>query len=1217
MVRFARLISLAFLAAALAWAQTGTGSIQGTVKDASGAVVPGAAVTATHLATSRAFETKTNEVGFYLFPSLQMGRYKLAVSFPGMEAWEGDMLLQSGQSVSVDPTLKVGATATQVTVAGEVTPLITTTNATLGSVLERTRLEQLPLNGRYITGLILRIVPGLEGRGAAPRVFGLRENSMEYLQDGAVLANRSEGDTSGRPPGIDSIEEMQVETNNSSAKVNRPATAIFVTKAGTNDLHGAAFWTARNNSFGIARRRQEYWTKAPFLIRNEFGASLGGPVYLPKLYSGKNRTFFFFAYEATRNSQATTISTTVPTLAMRQGDFSGLRDSTGRAITIYDPWTTDSKTWQRQPYPGNRIPIARQSPLAKYLYSITPVPTNNENPLIGTNYIGPFPTTRPDHTETARVDHRISDRDQLFGRFSHGRRLVGSSTGTAVANNVTNISYNIYYPSSGVLSWTHSFSPTLFSEFLANGSQEDYTFAIGEYGTFFADQLGLPNPFRAPGFPGIGSTGLGTTYSASSPRASRTRVMNFDLNLTKIHGRHTFHFGGRKRYERNNNLPDQQQVCGNHQFGSASTALYDPASGTQYGATPRTGHQTANQFLGLLETYSNQFVRGMYRLRLHEYALYFQDDFKVNSRLTLNLGVRWEFEPPITEADNFITGFNTKTHAVVNGMPIEEMYRKGAAIPAVVNTFTRIGMKFETPREAGLPDRLMYSNYWDFGPRAGFAYRFSSGPRSFVLRGGYAIYGFPLPTRTFEARMRVNPPINARFEYMLNASNQSPDGLPNYHLRSVPGIIAGVNSRDVIDLSRPNAVGRGSFATSVFDPHQPTTRAHEWNLTLEREIMHSTVARLGYVGTHGARLEQYYTFNTGPNSYIWYTTTGLPLPTGEFSGVATRPFDQTTFGSIESYQKTGWSNFNGVQFEVRRQYSRGYGFQVYYVMSNALAAGGRSWSEDFTQTTSVFLPGAVPADFQERNRFLSYRRDTGIPKHRAHWNWIVDLPFGRGKTLGNNAGGFLDRLIGGWQIAGFGSVRSNYWSLPTGNWGYLGKVEVYGKKYPIEDCRSGTCYQGWLWYNGYIPANRINSYDAAGRPNGVMGVPANYQPAHKPIFPTPANGGSPSDPNYPYYESNTTWVRLKDGTLQRTSLDTNLHPWRQQYLPGIRSWGLDASLFKAVRVNERFTVRVNADFFNVLNMPGLNQPDSSSGIVSTRNSANEPRNFQLTLRLQW
>jgi hypothetical protein len=264
-----------------------------------------------------------------------------------------------------------------------------------------------------------------------------------------------------------------------------------------------------------------------------------------------------------------------------------------------------------------------------------------------------------------------------------------------------------------------------------------------------------------------------------------------------------------------------------------------------------------------------------------------------------------------------------------------------------------------------------------------------------------------------------------------------------------------------------------------------------------------------------------------------------------------------------------------VQLELEHRFAKGYAFQFFYVVGNAFRAAGNGWSDSPLPETNVFMPGAVPQDPQERNRFLNYQRDTGVAKHRVRWNWLLDLPVGRGKKFGHNAGGLLNSVIGGWQIAGLGSISSNYWALPTGNWGYLGDVQIYGTKYKIEDCRSGTCIPGYLYWNGYIPANRINSYDAKGRPNGVMGVPDTYKPAQMPIIPIPANGGSPSDPNAAYYDSNTVWVKLANGTQRRIAYDPNLHPWRNQYRLGPYSFGMDASLFKNMRIRERVTLRLS------------------------------------------
>lgn len=260
----------------------------------------------------------------------------------------------------------------------------------------------------------------------------------------------------------------------------------------------------------------------------------------------------------------------------------------------------------------------------------------------------------------------------------------------------------------------------------------------------------------------------------------------------------------------------------------------------------------------------------------------------------------------------------------------------------------------------------------------------------------------------------------------------------------------------------------------------------------------------------------------------------------------------------------------------------------------------------------------MPEDNNARARLLFYRRDVDVPKHSMKWNWIADLPFGKGKKFLSGAGAVMNRVVGGWQIAGQGSISSNWWQLPTGNWTFPNKLEIYGTKYPIQDCRSGVCFDGYLYYNGYIPANRINSVNAQGRPNGVMGVPTNYKPSHTPLLTTPANGGSPSDPNFPFYDSNTVFVTMKNGTQQRTTFDNGLNPWRNQNFLGLNSWSQHTSLFKVIPISERLFLRLTIDFFNVFNMPGIPKtPDSSSGIIDASVSGNGARALQFGLRMTW
>ncbi len=1207
-------------------AQTGNGSIQGTVRDSSQAVVPNARVVLEQVGTARQYNSLTNATGYYLFPSLPPGDYSISVEFAGLENWRATLLLQTGQAAVVDPVLKVAGSATAVTVTGELAPLVTTTPA-LANVVERARIEQLPLNGRFLQDLVVLTTAGLEGSGEAPRVYGLRDAAMEYVQDGAVLDRRFHGTLPSRPPGLDTVNEFRVETSVPSAKLSRPAMTVISTKSGANRWHGATFYTARNNGFGVARRRQDYYDKPPQLIRNEFGASLGGPLEIPRLYHGRNRTFFFASWEEYRQRTATTGGFTMPTMAMREGDFSALRDGVGRLITLYDPWTTSGPNWQRLPYFNNVIPLSRRSPVAEYLYKITPVPTLPEvNPMVADNFFGTNPARQDQRTFTVRMDHRLSEKDQVFGRYTTGKRLgLSVSSGTlATLDQTGNVNVGSERNHNAMVSWTRLFSPSFFMELVASGAYVGTTGSMAARGgnEDLARKLGVPNPFNGLGLPDFTNTGFDMTYSGPSPSTDDDKTISVEQNFTKISGPHQFEFGWRFRKDFIDVLPQQEHLQAALQFSSGATALYDPATGSAMGSVPRAGHDAANFYLGVASLYWSKFCRGLYHIRTREYAGYLQDNWKVSPSLTLNLGVRYEYNSPFSETNNLLVGFDRASKSIVNGAPIDQLIRMGYTTQAVVDIYQRIGVKFTTPGAVGLPERFVYPNRLDFSPRAGFAYNWKVAGRPAVLRGGYGMYRFTIPVRTFHQAMRLNPPFQANFQTSITTAALTPDGKPNYGLRSVPAIIAGVNSQNAIDLNSPTAVTPGSFASDYYDPHQPTSTAQEWNLTLETEIHHDTVARVGYVGTHGGSLEQFNLYNQQPNAYVWYMRTGLALPTGQFASTARRSFDQTTYGQIEEYRKSAWSNFNGVQLELKRRFSKGLGYQVFYVLSNALGTGTMTSTGGGFYNTAVldpvtFLPGAVPLDYNERNRFLNYQRDTAIPHHRIRWNFLLDLPLGQGKRWLSGTNRIVDRIIGGWQLAGFGSYTSRYWGLPTGNWGELGNVEVYGTKYPIEDCRSGRCVPGYLYHNGYLPANRINSTDTQGRPNGVMGVPSGYRPSQRPITPIPAGGASASDPNFALYDTNQVFVPMKDGKLQRVAFDSNLHPWRNQYRPAPWAFNLSASLFKSVRISERVNLRLNADFFNVLNNPGLPLPNAASGILSLQNSSNPPRQLQMTLRLAW
>ena len=1182
LIRF--LLLVAFSALTLT-AQTGSGTVQGVVKDASSAVVAGATVTINHTDTMRKYSTTTNDVGLFVFPPVQPGNYEIVVGAPGMQTWSARLLLVVGQTADVSPVLQVGAVSTQVTVSSDAAPLVSTSDATISRNLERTRIEQLPTDGRSIANLVMTASPGLvNGQDGAinPINTGLRD-AVELYQDGAVIKNRDVGDWSGRLPGIDSVEEVRVETSMSSAQFDRPGSVILSTKSGTNSVHGSAFETNRNSGLGVARRRQDYYTKPPHYIRNEFGAAFGGPVYIPKLYNGKNRTFFFVSYEALRQVSASTSSTTVQTDAMRQGDYSGLVDAQGRLTTIYDPLSTGAApTFARTPFPNNRIPVARESSNAKYMFSIMPQPTfPNANPMIDTNWFGLLPSTTMDYTVTSRIDQRLSDRDQLFGRVTVGHdKVLYAQNSIAPLSGPLNMVLGTYHDISVVGTLNHSFSPTFLSstrvsyshEFKFVGSPTDPN--IPNMATF----LGMPNlgddPFNSYSTSG---TGFGANYSTQQVRYNTTRILLVNEDFTRVIGKHQLQFGGELHLEFLNSLTDHNGT--GITYDNLATALFDPASGSSYSAVTHTGHSAASFFMGYVGTFKDTVKRPEWDLRDRIFAGYIQDNWRATPRLTLNFGLRYQNMPAESIAGNYAVGFDQQTDSMVLARPLEDMYAAKMTTPTIINGLKAIGAKFETAQQAGLPAGLVNGNPWIFAPRIGFAYRLGDTAKPLMLRGGWGIFDSQAALRTWDNLAGSAIPYGYPVQYAVsNAAlvGKIPyqDGLPNYEMRSVPHFVAGVNTSKVLDDPAYVSITPGCCALQFNDPDLHPTRHTQWNFSIGREVLHGIVFTASYVGTHAWNLPQNVNFNSAPNDYVWYTSTGVAKATGLYSGTGQNAYDTTTYGTISEYMRRAYSNANSVILEAQRRYSRGVGFQFAYVMTNALTEstlvgnGGGSG----VAPVSNFLPGAVPTDFDARNRFLNYQRDTAIPHHQLKWNWVVDLPFGRNHLLAGNAGRLLNALIGGWQVAGSGSYQSRYWSLPTNNLGPTTDVQVYGTKYPIQDCQSGACRPGYLYWNGYISPPLINRTDASGKCTGICGIPSNYSPSNLPLIPygataLPANAPANTVLST-YWETQTAWVKLKDGSVVRTTMNTNLPVWMNQYKPAPWAFNLSGSLFKKFDLTE-------------------------------------------------
>ena len=1257
---------LFLLASASAWGQTSGGAtVQGSVKDATGAVVPGAKVTITHVETGVKNNTVTNHDGLFVFPPVQIGNYRVRCEAPGMKAWEQEVLLETGRTLDVNAVLALGDVSQTVEVTAEV-PLVSTTDPTDATTLDQQRIKELPINGRDLNTLLMDVTPGIEYGGNVndgARTGGMMTYSTTYSQDGAPANNREFGGSQGLQ-GLESIGEVRIETSTGNAKSSTPASVIVSTRSGTNRYVASLYETARNNCCGVAKHLQDMNANGtpfalPKLIRNEYGGSIGGPVVIPtfglnghKVYDGHNRTFFFISKEELDLRQGLTYSFSVPTVAQRQGNFSGLETNTALPIIIYDPASGQvlTKTSQpttyvvKTPFPNNTIPVTRESPLAKYIYGITPLPTDTTEPNIASNLkysIGNSSLPSQNNNPTViKIDHRFSDKDSFFAKANWNTQISWFLGTTSLSdlyvpttNGAANVTYLPMQGWAGGLSETHIFSNTLFVETLLNRNWSTSKTMDGapNQQQNWASVLGLPNPYGEIGWPNIQSVGTNFTnyIEGDNRRFISATITTGQQNYSWIKNNHTIQFGWIYHDEIQRYLPDEGNISGTATFNSLATAQESSTSGSVSSPTTvgNTGFDAANFFLGDAATYSVYLVRGVMKVDQKNYGLYLQDNWRVSGRLTLTPGLRWDMNPAWSDPFHLFNTFDVKNHAVVLGEPLSYYIADGATTSQVVSNFEKVNVTFETPQQAGIKSNFFPSNMFDFGPRMGAAYRFLDGRKAFIIRGGYGLYLSPLAIRTLVAQFAGELPFKATYQYNPNSSAYSPTGNNSYLLTNQSSIVAGVNSGNVVDTANPNTLGIGQSVLAL-PPSMPTSKVQEWNVEFEKELGHSLVVRAKYDFKHGSDLDQLNNINPQQTTYDWYISTLQPLPTGSYSSVARGPYDSNAYTTVNFLGKTGMSNSSMIVGEVEKRFSQGLQFQFYYTLTDAYRLGGNSFRDSAGSIPAAFLPGSVPTDPAALNKFLNYARDTGVPKHRARWNFIYDLPFGHNRQFASNAPKWLNAMIGGWGLTGSGTIVSTWFALDSSDWGFTGApAQVYGKKYPIEDCTAtpasaqtaagARCYNGYYYWNGYISPKLVNSKNAYGVPNGIEGLPANVTPAVTPLVPYGAAGAISGN-----YDTNNVYIKLTNGTNQLVAYNTGLNPFRNQYRLGPFNWDQDASIRKTFSITEsgHVTLRVALDVFNVLNNQGLNTP-GTNGIVDTNTSFGaygfQPRQLQGSFRFQF
>ena len=597
------------------------------------------------------------------------------------------------------------------------------------------------------------------------------------------------------------------------------------------------------------------------------------------MYNGKDRTFFFTSWEAYSLRSSSTFSTSEPTQAMQQGDFSQLTNSLNQPITLYNPYSTQgaAQNYSRVPYPGNIIPVTQRSSLAAFYFNAMPQPNQpNINPSISANYFGPSPSNQDDWTYTARIDHRLGDNDQIFGRYTIGdSKLVSRRT----SNNTSPISLNDCWNyqiqdernNNVALTWDHIFGPAFFMETVLTGSRVNIHFQsnAGSCSGNMATVLGIPNPFNEAGAPNLSSFGFSLSGTGLVPRSEITQPVTLEQNYTRVLGKHEMQFGWRYRRMMLYALPDRPGE-GTISFASQATGLYDPSSGTAYNSVTRTGDNMANFFLGVAASYSQTAVAPPYAMLSNQASGYLQDVWKATRDLTLILGLRYDYLPMYTDKSGSNAVFDFANHAIVRPATTDQLIQEGATTPGILNQYAAIGVKFETPAQAGIHGDLVNVGQLNFSPRVGFAYNARLGKRSVVVRGGFGEYHYNLGGRMWVAQRSI-PPLSGTVSNNISSASTSPDGLANYALRTVPTLIAGTSAAvNAIDPNAANAIGRGVLLNTVFARNMPVPLAREWNLTIESEIMRNTLLRLAYVGTQGRNQDELVYSNGQPNNYVYY-----------------------------------------------------------------------------------------------------------------------------------------------------------------------------------------------------------------------------------------------------------------------------------------------------------------------------------------------------------
>lgn len=935
------LTALLCLLPSASFGQSITGAITGTVRDSSNLITPGVSLQLKNEQTGLLYRTKTNDSGIYEFLSLPPGEYEVTAELTGFQkAVVRPITLTASRTVRADIVLQTGSTSESINVSANVAA-VSSDDSTVGTSVDTKLIAEVPLNGRTV-GALLRIAGGVTSDTPSnPRISGSAYwGGTRFNVDGIGYNDAANGGAAytgshglATLPSVDSISEMKVDSANQKAEYDGSANVTVVTKSGTNTLHGTLFEFNRNKAYAARNGSATSLPKPPF-NRNEFGGTVGGPII-------KSRTFFFGYYESLRERSPRTNTLSVATAAQREGNFAGL-------ASIRDPLSNS-------PFPNNVVPAARFDSRSKALMAYVPLPNLPGTGAAGTlnNLVTNVPQVFNINRMGGRIDHRLSDRDNLSFVFtrSNGNPYFFANAYPATYGHRQNGGFTA---DNSTFTYTRTLTPST-----TNDLRGAYFYHVRDtYGTnqdfnpssLFPD---LFSPLPAGGLPSMtinGHVGIGD-YGGGTTRYYTTQIVD---NFSHIRGRHTWKTGIDFAVERVSRPPFVLGL-GSGVAGSAGLGLFSfDGRYTTTVASPRPEHAFADYYLGYPFRTQRSTPAAVNLYFQQRISAYVQDDWKVSSRLTLNLGVRYMLQRPWSERDGAYANLDLSNgKLVVPGTSFPSQAQTG-----LVNSY---GVRL-----SGKDSRaLLNTDKNNFAPRVGFAYRMTSDGKM-VLRGGAGFYYNTIP---------LNVGI-------LQLGYSNPPFLLSETFDAAPG------ANPSLTLAAP-FTGSGAVTSSpninAADPNMVNSLSQQWNLTLEREVARNLTVRASYVGNKTSHLN-WYNYNLN-----------LPVEQVPSAVQPRRPYQP--WGTINYAASGGDSNYHSMQLEAARRFTSGLTFEFNY-----------SWNRQLDNVPISSTPmNPYRADLDKGNSEL-------VRRHVLGGAFTYELPFGASKRFLNRKG-LVNVLAGGWQMS--------------------------------------------------------------------------------------------------------------------------------------------------------------------------------------------------------